>query len=85
MLIYDFLCKNSHKHELLISFNERNDLFKCPTCGEDMKRQLNACRFKLDGCSGDFPTEYDLWEKRHNEALTKAKKRAKEDGTLVVE
>ncbi len=85
MPIYDFKCQCGHKEEKLISLANREDNFPCPDCGKEMRRVISPCRFKLDGCSGDFPTAYDAWERTHNEALSKAKRRARENGTLEIE
>lgn len=84
MPIYVYKCKEGHITEKYLAIRDRDNEYNCPICEATLIRQLTACKFKLDGCSGDFPTEYGLWDKRHDEKLRQAQKRSAEDGDLTI-
>ena len=47
----------------------------CGSCGcGPLERQIASPRFTLDGCSGDFPTAADAWEKRRESHMRKERK-----------
>lgn len=70
--IFEFICTEDHKFEALVDDSVRTN--QCPHCGSNAIRIVSAPSMKLDGCSGDFPTEYDAWERKRAEKLAIEKK-----------
>lgn len=72
--IFDFLCSNNHVTEALVD----DTLYEtqCRQCSEVSIRQISAPQFKLDGCSGDYPTAADRWVKVRAEKLKQEKSQA---------
>ena len=72
--IFDFLCANGHVTEALID----DTLYEtqCKQCSELSIRQISSPQFKLDGCSGDYPSASDRWVKVRAEKLRQEKKQA---------
>lgn len=79
LLLYDFKCPNGHKREALVKENVRVVL--CQQCSQMAHRLIPAPRAMLDGCSGDFPTAADKWEKRRASHMAKERKNLKNHGT----
>ena len=72
--IFDFLCANGHVTEALLD----DALYEtqCKQCSEVSIRQISAPQFKLDGCSGDYPSAADRWVKVRAEKLKQEKSKA---------
>lgn len=64
--MFEFECGMcDHRFEQLV--DSKAQLAQCDNCGSDAKRIISATRFVLDGCSGDYPTAYDAWERKRIE------------------
>jgi predicted nucleic acid-binding Zn ribbon protein len=63
--LFDFKCSNGHEVERLVPHDQEE--IPCDQCSEISKRMISAPNFKLDGCSGDYPTAYDAWERKRIE------------------
>lgn len=64
--MFDFECTAcDHRFEQLTQATAQ--LAPCGHCGNDAKRVVSATRFVLDGCSGDYPTAYDAWNRKRKE------------------
>lgn len=79
--VFDFECPNGHVFESFEDAETRE--IACRLCAvvEDASergavavRQIATPRFALDGCSGDFPTAADAWEKRRVSHMKKEQK-----------
>ena len=72
MRMFDVRCNDcSAESEVLVSSD--NITPKCP-CGGEQTRLIRPVRFELEGISGDFPTAYDQWAKKHEQAAKQARK-----------
>lgn len=76
--VFDFLCRNGHRVEHFVDSSIEEVECECGAMG---KRQIAAPRFDLDGCSGDFPTAADAWEKRRDSHMRKEKRNQENHGT----
>lgn len=63
MRVFDFECRNGHKHEHFVP-NEANEV-TCKDCGEVARKVVCAPAFKLEGWSGAFPGAAMKWERDH--------------------
>jgi hypothetical protein len=81
--VFDFKCPLGHVTEHFVGAEWREgDAVQCShladgallTCGKPAMRQIATPRFTLDGCSGDFPTAADAWEKRRESHMRKERK-----------
>lgn len=70
--VFDYLCSNGHRKERFVYAQE--ETLPCEQCNGVAVRQLSSPRFELDGCSGDFPTAADAWEKRRESHMRKERK-----------
>lgn len=73
MILYEFKCVNGHRFDKFLSIGQRNAIQFCPECDAYSERIIKGCNFKLDGCSGDFPTAYDKWTNDYYKRLNRAK------------
>lgn len=70
MPIYDYKCENCNLiFEKIVPIAERDNKRVCPECGGTCSHIVSPVNFSLDGCSGDFPTEYDRWWKKRRQKL----------------
>lgn len=76
--VWDFLCKNGHRVEHFVESGIEEVECECGAMG---KRQMAAPRANLDGCSGDFPTAADVWERRRESHMRKERKNVENHGT----
>lgn len=65
--IFEFLCTDAHLSEAYIDESERT--IQCKECGKDAIRIVSKTNMKLEGITGDYPTAYDAWERKHSEKL----------------
>jgi hypothetical protein len=65
--IFEFLCLDNHLSEAYIDDSERT--IQCKECGKDARRIVSKPMMKLEGITGDYPTAYDAWERKHAEKL----------------
>ncbi len=81
MLIYDFKCQDCGElTEGWASSADTDATIKCEHCGGTARRIISPIRFKLDGCSGDFPTAYDQWEKKREQKMKQERKASYYEG-----
>lgn len=76
--VFDFLCPQGHRTEHFVDA----DIVEVQCHCESMaKRQIATPRFALDGCSGDFPTAADAWERKRESHMKKERKNQENHGT----
>ena len=78
--LWDFLCRNGHRVEHLVETGIEE--IECD-CGAMGLRQIAAPRAKLDGCSGDFPTAADAWERRRESHMKKERRNQENHGSYT--
>lgn len=71
--LFEFVCREGHRSEQL-AYPETQEIV-CPICAEASQRVISPVRSKLEGITGDFPTAYSAWERKHKEATAVARKR----------
>ena len=76
--VWDFLCHNGHRTEHFVESGIEE--VECH-CGAMGVRQMAAPRAQLDGCSGDFPTAADAWERRRESHMRKERRNQENHGT----
>lgn len=69
--VFDFLCPLGHRTEHFVDAEIEEVQCHCECIAV---RQIASPRFSLDGCSGDFPTAADAWEKRRESHMRKERK-----------
>ena len=72
--VFDFRCPDGHTHEAFVDSEVRVRGCLHPGCFHGATRQIASPRFALDGCSGDFPTAADAWERRRESHMRKERK-----------
>lgn len=72
--IFEFLCSDNHLSEAYIDDSER--MISCKECGKDAHRIVSKPNMKLEGITGDYPTAYDAWERKHAEKLKEERKKS---------
>jgi hypothetical protein len=77
--MYDFRCNNGHVTEHLVDPLLR--FIVCPTCLILARRLIGTPRAVLDGCSGDFPTAADKWERDRESHMRQEQRNVREHGT----
>lgn len=78
--VFDFRCPQGHVTEHFVDAEIVEVQCHCECMAE---RQLAAPRAKLDGCSGDFPTAADAWERRRESHMRKEQKNVENHGTYT--
>ncbi len=76
--VWDFVCHHGHRVERFVEAGIEE--VECG-CGAMGKRQIAAPRVTLDGCSGDFPTAADAWERRRESHMRLERKNVENHGT----
>lgn len=71
--IFEFVCKNGHRSEEYTYYTVPE--IECPECKQTATRVISPCRSSLEGVSGDFPTAYDAWTRKHEQAARVARQR----------
>jgi hypothetical protein len=71
--IFEFKCAKSHVTEKFVDDEVR--VVECPHCHNDASRIISSPRFKLEGITGAFPTAYESWARKHEEATRVAYKK----------
>lgn len=72
--IFEFLCQDNHLSEAYIDESERT--IQCKECGKEAVRIVSKVNMKLEGITGDYPTAYDAWERKHTEKLKEERKKS---------
>lgn len=70
--MYEFVCECGQRTESLVGYETTSVLCDC---GGYAHRVISAPTFKLEGWSGQFPSEYGRFERKHLEKL-KAERKA---------
>lgn len=78
--VFDFRCPLGHVTEHFVDAEIEEVQCYCECVA---KRQIAAPRFALDGCSGDFPTAADAWEKRRESHMRKERQNMEKHGTYT--
>lgn len=74
MILYDFKCSSCDKvQEAFGKMDDKEQVVDC-FCGGHAKRIISPVTFKLEGCSGAYPTAYDKWEKKRAQHMKWEKK-----------
>lgn len=76
--VYDFKCPLGHVTEHFVEAEIEQVQCECE-CMAD--RMISAPRFDLDGCSGDFPTAADAWERKREQKMKQERKNMENHGT----
>lgn len=76
--VFDFRCPLGHVTEHFVEADIEEVQCHCECMAT---RQVSAPRFELDGCSGDFPTAADAWERRRESHMRKEKRNMERHGT----
>jgi len=71
--MFEFRCVKEHVTERLVDDEIRT--IECPHCRNDASRIISSPRFKLEGITGAFPTAYDQWARKHEQAARAAYKK----------
>lgn len=75
MPTYEYLCFDCGEvTEDLRKVNGRLNDMVCPVCNGKAEFIVSTPQIRLDGCSGDFPTASDRWERIHKEKLVAERK-----------
>jgi len=70
--IFEFQCEEGHLMEKFIDDSVTET--PCEYCDQTAYRIISQVRVSLDGCSGDFPTAYDAWERKRAEKSAQERK-----------
>ena len=67
MILFEFMCKDGHLTEKLVSRETRQ--IDCPQCEEVATRVISAVRCSLDPTSGHFPGATDKWVRAREQKM----------------
>jgi putative FmdB family regulatory protein len=71
--IYEFRCVKDHTTERFVDSEVKS--IECPHCRNEASRIISSPRIQLEGITGAFPTAYDAWARKHEQAARVANKR----------
>ena len=71
--IFEFRCVKSHLTEKLVDDEVRS--IECPHCRNEASRIISSPRISLEGITGAFPSAFDSWARKHEEATRVAYKK----------
>lgn len=71
--IFEFKCENEHITEVFTESSTQR--IECYVCSRPSHKIISAVRSRLEGITGAFPTAYDAWTRKHEEATRIARKR----------
>jgi len=71
--IFEFRCVKSHLTEKLVDDEVRS--IECPHCRNEASRIISSPRISLEGITGAFPSAFDKWARKHEEATRVAYKK----------
>jgi len=74
--IFEFKCSDGHISEKFI--DEQVLEIECPVCSKTATRIISSPRFMLEGITGAFPTAYDQWARKHEQAARAGYKKNEE-------
>jgi hypothetical protein len=75
--IFEFKCVKGHITEKFV--DDEVKVVECPHCRNDASRIISSPRFMLEGITGAFPTAYDQWARKHEQAARAAYKKNEEE------
>ena len=78
--VFDFECPHGHVVERFVDAECRVVTCGHNGCTEYAQRLIPAVRSQLDGCSGDFPSAADAWERRRESHMRKERKSMENHG-----
>ena len=64
--IFEFKCVKGHVIEKFVGDEVRT--VECPHCHNDASRIISSPRISLEGITGAFPSAYDAWARKHEQA-----------------
>jgi len=71
--IFEFRCAKEHITEKLVDDEIRS--IECPHCRNEASRIISSPRISLEGITGAFPSAFDKWARKHEEATRVAYKK----------
>ena len=71
--IFEFRCAKEHITEKLVDDEVRS--IECPHCRNEASRIISSPRISLEGITGAFPSAFDSWARKHEEATRVAYKK----------
>jgi hypothetical protein len=71
--IFEFRCAKEHITEKLVDDEVRS--IECPHCRNEASRIISSPRISLEGITGAFPSAFDKWARKHEEATRVAYKK----------
>lgn len=71
--IFEFRCEENHLTEKFVDDETRS--IDCPHCCKEASRIISSPRINLEGITGAFPSAYDAWARKHEQAARVAYKK----------
>jgi len=71
--IFEFKCAKGHLTEKFVDDEVRS--IECPHCRNEASRIISSPRISLEGITGAFPSAFDKWARKHEEATRVAYKK----------
>jgi hypothetical protein len=72
--IFEFRCVKDHITEKLVDDEVRS--VSCPHCSNEASRIISSPRIRLEGITGAFPSAYDAWARKHEQAARAYQKKS---------
>lgn len=72
--IFEFRCVKDHITERLVDDEVRS--VSCPHCSNEAARIISSPRIRLEGITGAFPSAYDAWARKHEQAARAYQKKS---------
>jgi hypothetical protein len=72
--IFEFRCAKAHLSEKLVDDETRS--IDCPHCHNEASRIISSPRIRLEGITGAFPSAYDAWARKHEQAARAYQKKS---------
>ena len=72
--IFEFRCVKDHITERLVDDEVRS--VSCPHCSNEASRIISSPRIRLEGITGAFPSAYDAWARKHEQAARAYQKKS---------
>jgi len=71
--IFEFKCAKGHLTEKFVDDEVRS--IECPHCRNEASRIISSPRISLEGITGAFPSAFESWARKHEEATRVAYKK----------
>ena len=72
--IFEFRCAKEHITEKLVDDEVRS--IECPHCRNEASRIISSPRISLEGITGAFPSAFDKWARKHEQAARAYQKKS---------